>query len=664
MQDEPAAVTNTSRQHVGGPGYVDLCRAQAKPLSILAACCTLVAASYSESILTFLNQFASIYSFSFLVMLFALVLPGRLFLLSIPLAVGALEALDRVNQLKISALSLPITFVDVRTVIADPAVFVNAVGIRDELNRIVSIAFGVVVFVLLASAFYKLRGYSFLDHLKLSRSRGKTRTRSSSFVLNVVALVVVLNAAQTCLVRYGRFVHAHITAKATNLGLELWLPSSQVILSQELGVLEYMAFSFAANNAADISLEHGLGPTVKELRLAAAAFVNSSVHRPKALLPNIVFFHAESTFDHAVAFRLSAHVELPLWSKQGETRALSPLRVNVIGGGSWVTEFEVLTGVDSRIFGYQGFYTHFDIAPKVKNSFVEYLVRKGYKTAAFYPVEGSFYNTEKAFRSYGFREFIDGRALRLPADWESLIDRDIIKALIDHGAFKSSDPFFYFIGTSENHGPHPCRSFESEQQFLTTFAATVSFEQNCQLNEYLRRAVSTSDAFELVLKQLKQIERQTGRPFVLLIYGDHQPWSFTGGIYSIPGGTAAEDGFKNFFGVRSNADGYQTFFHLLASDNTVVRSRFTKPPPASLLPALVSAFVATSYDDLYLPINFLAFASCGSDIRGSGCDRYAEIARSARHALFTEPSSRALPVETPPSRGPLPELPLAPASLQ
>jgi len=197
-------------------------------------------------------------------MLFALVLPGRLFLLSIPLTVAALDALDRVNQLKISALSLPITFVDVKTIIADPGVLVNAVGIRDEVDRIVAIAFGVLALVLLASAFYKRQGYSFLDHLKLSRSSGDARTRSSSFVLNVIAFVVVLNAAQTCLVRYGRFVHAHLTTKATNLGLELWLPSSQVILSQELGVLEYMAFSFAANDAPEISLEHGLGPTFKD----------------------------------------------------------------------------------------------------------------------------------------------------------------------------------------------------------------------------------------------------------------------------------------------------------------------------------------------------------------------------------------------------------------
>ena len=167
-----------------------------------------------------------------------------------------------------------------------------------------------------------------------------------------------------------------------------------------------------------------------------------------------------------------------------------------------------------------------------------------------------------------------------------------------------------------------------------------------------------------MLKQLKQIERRTGRPFVLLVYGDHQPWSFTEGVYSIAGGTATERDVQNFFRVRTNAEGNQTFFHLLASDNRVVRSRFTKPPSASFLPTLVSAFVATSYDDLYLPINFLAFASCGSDIRASGCKRYGEIARSVRSALFTEPSSRALPVGVPPSRGPLPGRPLTPASLQ
>lgn len=664
MQDWRASIKIQRRENAGR-GYADLHSAQIKQLTILIMCCALVVSSYSESVLSFLNQFASIYSFCLFVMLFALVLPAKLLLLSIPLALGALTALGRVNELKISAVSLPITFFDVKTVIADPRVFVNAVGIRDDLYRIASIIAGVLIVGLVASAFYKIRRYSFLDPLKLSRSHGEPLTRSPTLAFKAVTLLVVLITAQVCLARYGRFVHANLNTLETKVWQELWLPESQIALSRKLGLLEYLAFSsFAADEVVDISLEDGPGPTVEALRMAAAEFVNnSSVHPSKALLPNIVFFHAESTFDPNLAFRLSRRIDLPLWSKQRETRVLSPLRVNVIGGGSWVTEFEVITGVDSRIFGYQGFYTHYYLAPKVKNSFAKYLLKKGYKTAAFYPVEGSFYNAEKAFNSYGFEKFIDGRSLGLPEDWGSLIDREIIKAVIDYGAFKVSDPFFYFISTSENHAPHACGSFASEHQFLTMFASSVSFDENCQLNEYLLRATSTSVALELVLKQLKQIETQTGRPFVLLIYGDHQPYSFTGGIYSIPGGTAAEQGFKNFSGVRTHADGNQTFFHLLASDNTVVRSRFSKPPPASFLPSLVSAFVATSYDDLYLPMNFIAYTSCGSDIRASDCERYAEIARSAKQALLTEPS-RALPVEAPPSRGPLPERPLMPASLR
>src|SRR5262245_9411062 len=632
------------------PRISGMCRAQMKPLSILLACSVLAATSYSERILTILHQIPSLYSFCFLTMLFAMVLPARFFLLSILLAVGALKSLSLVNEFKIATVSLPVTFDDVATVVADPTVLVNAVGIRGDLYRIVSIVVAVLAFVLVASALYRAGGYSFLGHLKLSRSRRESRPRFSSCVMNTVVFLVALIASAASLVRYGRFVHANLNQ--IKVRHELWLPASQAGLSRDLGILEYVAFTFAANGEAEIFPDHGDDPTVEELRLAAAEFINRSVHRSKALLPNIVFFHAESTFDPSNAFRLSARVELPLWSKHRETRALSPLRVNVIGGGSWVTEFEVISGVDSRIFGYQGFYTNFYIAPKVKNSFVKYLASKGYKTAAFYPVDGGFYNAETAFNFYGFGKFIDGRSLHLPADWGSLIDRNIIKAVIDHGAFRGAGPFFYFISTSENHGPHPCRSFESDRQFFTTFAAKASFEKNCQLNEYLKRAGSTSDGFELVLQQLRQIERQTGRPFVLLVYGDHQPWSFTKGVYSVAGGTATEDGFDDFSDVRASADGYHTFFHLLASHETVIRDRlFTSPPPASLLASLVSAFVADSYDNLYLPMNFLAFASCGSDIRASGCKRYAEIARSARQSLLTEPSSRASLVGARSSRG-------------
>jgi hypothetical protein len=412
------------------------------------------------------------------------------------------------------------------------------------------------------------------------------------------------------------------------------VPSGQAALSRTIGVTEYIAFSaVAGKQPMPIFSLTGHGVSGGDATMAARKFVNVPADLSRKPLPNVVFFHAESSFDPNVAFKLSKPVQLMFWSRKSETRALAPLRTNVVGGGTWVTEFEVLTGIDARVLGYQGFYTHYYVAPKVKNSFVRYLVRKGYRTRTFYSVPGSFYNAEAGFRKYGFADFMDGSALGLPENWERIVDEEIIASSIEHGAFNESGPFFYFLNTLENHGPHPCRHFSDVRQFLTTFQHTDSFEMNCQLNEYIRRAISTSHAAERVLAELKRIEQQTGRPFILLIYGDHQPWSFTGVVGTAEGGipTTALD----FSAQRTDAGIDQTFFHLLASDNTVLSRAFTKAVPTLLLPTLISAYVATSYEDLYLPANFLAVESCGSDIRRGSCEQFAEVANSWRETLFT-----------------------------
>jgi phosphoglycerol transferase MdoB-like AlkP superfamily enzyme len=610
-------------------------RTWAKPCVILFACCTLVATTYSEQILNFLNRFPSIYSFCFFALLFGLLLPPRFLVLSIPLAIGALTGVGRVNEAKISAVSLPVTSFDVTAVLEDPMVFLNAVGIGKEAYKAILIGVIATSIVLLAS--YVLWRGARGHRLNPSVATSLTWT---TLTLNALMIVVIVAAAYVSIARYGKFVHANLISKESELWSELWLPSGQVALSRKLGVLEYLGFSaFAAGERPDAPDQSG-GPEIEDVRRAASEFVNVPRTSQRGPLPNIVFFHAESSFDPHLAFKLSSRVALPLWSEVVDTRALGPLRVNVVGGGSWVTEFEVITGVDSRIFGYQGFYTHYYLAPKVRNSFAWYLARKGYTTRAYYPVEGAFYNVAKAFRSYGFGEFRDGAALRLPTDWANLVDRDIVRSVIDLGGLEGPGPFFSFIGTAENHGPHPCKHFVNERQFVTTFVEAASFDENCQLNEYLKRAVSTSDALVLVLQRLKHVQKTTGRPFVLLVYGDHQPWSFTGGRYSIAGGTAAEKGSSG----RMTADGYQTFFHLLASDDTILKKPFTSPPPASLLPTMISAFVAGFSEDLYLPINFLAFASCGSDIRTSGCDRRAQIANALRTFLLTEPAAVPPPV--------------------
>ena len=440
------------------------------------------------------------------------------------------------------------------------------------------------------------------------------------------------------LMRYARYTRDTLPARHTKLWRDLWLAESQASLSELLGVPEYLALSALeeGDSTEVVPSSGGSRPAAAAIRDAASSFVNTVPGRKR--LPNVVILHSESTFDPNRAFRLSSRVDLPLWSQTVGTKALGPLYVNVVGGGSWVTDFEVITGVDSRLFGFQGFYANYHIAPMVQYSLARYLVSKGYRAKAFSTIEGDTYNYKNAFRKYGFSEFIDAPSLGMTRDWSKMTDRGFISAIKRSGALDVASepgPFLYFVDTTENHGPHLCRNFASERDFTTTYEGLSDFQMNCQLNEYLRRAVSTSDAFVDLISALRAIEAATGRPYVVLTYGDHQPWDFTDGIYSVAGGNASESGVKSLRAVRTAADIHETIYHIVASEAGVIKQPLSGMPPATFLPTLLSAFVATSYDDLYFPENFYLFKTCGSDFAARDCLPYPSISATLRTRLLT-----------------------------
>jgi hypothetical protein len=230
-------------------------------------------------------------------------------------------------------------------------------------------------------------------------------------------------------------------------------------------------------------------------------------------------------------------------------------------------------------------------------------------------------------------------------DWDKFKDRDFIAAIARSGAFDvtgDSRPFLYYVDTTENHGPHPCTHFASEREFIVTYTDTAAFQANCQLNEYLRRALSTSDGFIELISRLRAIETATGRPYVVLAYGDHQPWDFTDGIYSVAGGVAAaEDGFESLAGVRTAASVRETMFHIAASEGDVIRAPLSTTPPATFLPTLLSAFVASSYDELYFPQNFYLMKHCGTDFRAPDCAAYPALAAELRTKLLNGAQTRS-----------------------
>jgi hypothetical protein len=61
-----------------------------------------------------------------------------------------------------------------------------------------------------------------------------------------------------------------------------------------------------------------------------------------------------------------------------------------------------------------------------------------------------------------------------------------------------------------------------------------------------------------------------------------------------------------------------TFYHVMSSSGSAVRWSKVVSPPLTLLPTLLSAYVTRDVADIYLPVSWYAYETCGRDPIGTG----------------------------------------------
>ena len=313
--------------------------------------------------------------------------------------------------------------------------------------------------------------------------------------------------------------------------LPIWEPTGLVAFSEEVGILGFLQYSHyieAAERDSFLTLMPDLPPPAPEAIAAAVSrYINADEMGP-ASLPNIMIVHAESTFDPNEVFHLSAPLEDPLYyshpgpDSDAMVRFSGPAITNVIGGGSWVSEFEVITGLDSRLFGVAGRFTHASLSSYSRNTFPMFLDRLGYETAAFSNVEATFYNYAAGYLNYGFDHFFDRSVVGSKSD-----DMAIMRAALDQLLENPDAPFMKFVLLARNHGPHWCDEEYADEYEPVALIGDATAEMNCAVAEYHRRTRLTSDAIAEARAFLDAEKRRTGRDYVIAIYGDHQPYSFT-----------------------------------------------------------------------------------------------------------------------------------------
>jgi Sulfatase len=241
--------------------------------------------------------------------------------------------------------------------------------------------------------------------------------------------------------------------------------------------------------------------------------------------PDIIVIQHESIFDpRSYGLPVEPIVEAFLSPKDGLHGGLN---VDIFGGGSWQSEFSLLTGLSSASFGSNAYFLFKRGVGRFHNSLPDSLAALGYKTTLASSCRRNFLNYDEFYRSIGFDErlFTDDFPAPFDASRFEATNSDalFLQAAIDahaRGIAGDAAPRFLYALTNFNHGPHNRRltapgRFENERAFAAASLPDPHYA------EYYARLVETAESWNRLKSELSA--RFPRRPMLIVHYGDHQP---------------------------------------------------------------------------------------------------------------------------------------------
>jgi hypothetical protein len=189
------------------------------------------------------------------------------------------------------------------------------------------------------------------------------------------------------------------------------------------------------------------------------------------------------------------------------------LIVEGVGGPSWFTEYNVLTGLSVRSYGrFADFVTRI-AAGRVERGLPHVLRRCGYRTFSLYPFLGAFLSARNFQTTTGIEHFIDAKQLGAVGIEPDRFYYDAALKVIERE--RGEDPLFLFVYTAANHFPWTNRF---RPDLLPEWR---DLGNHPEAEEYLRRQAMSAQHYGEFVAGLKA--RFAGEPFLIVRFGDHQP---------------------------------------------------------------------------------------------------------------------------------------------
>ncbi|UHR02444.1 LTA synthase family protein [Peptoniphilus sp. GNH] len=211
------------------------------------------------------------------------------------------------------------------------------------------------------------------------------------------------------------------------------------------------------------------------------------------------------------------------------------LIVNSFGGGTFLTESNVLTGYKNL--------------PEFKNpapTYVSYFKDNGYTTHAFHPYVGTFYNRVNKYPKMGFQDFKNMDNYFKNIKDEILSDQEFFPIILEDykNTLSEGKPIFSMSVTYQNHGPYYSDGLYGEDSLVVKKDNYPEKWYN-YFSNYMSGIAWTDQSLKILKDELEKSEA----PTMLVLYGDHSPSAGPDKIMfdmlGINKDLASDDGYEN-----------------------------------------------------------------------------------------------------------------------
>lgn len=229
------------------------------------------------------------------------------------------------------------------------------------------------------------------------------------------------------------------------------------------------------------------------------------------------------------------------WHQLEKESISGNLLTNIFAGGTVDTERCYLTG-----------YSDLGSFRSPTNSYPWYFKEQGYTVEGDHPCYQWFYNRLNVNANLGFDtyRFIENYYADLTGGRPGT-DGEFFSAFLPHyqnDIAPYDEPYFNFSVTYQGHGPYDAQQLWWGDGWVADDGYTA--EELTILNNYFGSIHNTNENLKVFVETL----RESKRPVVLVLFGDHNPWMGDGNsIYHRLGinlDLSTEEGFRNYYSTR------------------------------------------------------------------------------------------------------------------